>query len=118
MDQHKQNITVRPNPELNIRDSVRHPCGFVRMILMAWLASSKGAKTIRLAYFTVENNLPIGSAGNRPVKYNQSTALFKANSADAPAKMNRMVSLLPQILRIIEFLSTKYCISSKCSVQQ
>jgi hypothetical protein len=31
------------------------------------------------------------------VKYNQSTALFNANSAEAPAKINRIVSLLPQI---------------------
>src|ERR1700693_5264680 len=60
------------------------------------------AKTICCAYLTVENNLPIGSAGSRPVKYNQSTDLFKANSAEAPAKISITVSACPQIRRTID----------------
>ena len=70
---------------------------------------------MRLAYVTVEKSLPNGSAGNRPVKYSQSTALFKANSAAAPANMKSIVSDLPQIRLTMDCLWTKNSISN-CNV--
>src|SRR6185312_4571878 len=51
---------------------------------------------------------PSGSEGRRPVKYSQSTARLRVNSADAPANMNRIVSALPQIFRTIESFAVKY----------
>jgi hypothetical protein len=49
----------------------------------------------------------MGSAGNLPVKYNQSTALLRANSAEAPAKIKSTVSLFPQIVLTIKLFFTK-----------
>src|SRR4028118_1306716 len=77
---------------------------------MALSACSLEENTISRAYATVENKRPSGSAGSFPVKYNQCTALFKANSADAPAKMKRIVSPFPQISLTIEPFFTKYSI--------
>jgi hypothetical protein len=79
---------------------------------MALLAASIGENTIIFAYLTVENKRPIGSAGSLPVKYNQSTALLSANSAEAPAKIKSTVSLFPQIFLTIEFVSTNIGIVS------
>ena len=56
---------------------------------------------------TVKNNLPIGPAGSLPVKYDQYTALLRANSAEATAKMNKIVSDLVRIFLAIEWLFTK-----------
>src|SRR3954468_17857625 len=77
---------------------------------IARCASAFSEKTILLAYVTVENNLPIGSARRRPVKYNQSSALFSANSAAASAILKSTVSLFPQIFRTTDSLRTKYSI--------
>jgi hypothetical protein len=49
----------------------------------------------------------MGSAGIFPVKKSQSTALFKANSAAEPAKINRTNSVSPQIFLTIEPRVTK-----------
>src|SRR6476660_8054901 len=80
---------------------------------MAFSAASYSENTISFAYFTVENKRPKGSAGSLPVKYNQSTALFKANSADAPAKMKRIVSPFPQIFLTTESFSANNSIMHK-----
>src|SRR5215217_5767292 len=83
------------------------------ILSIAFKAASRSENTIALAYCTVENKRPSGSAGNWPVKYSQSTALFNANSAAAPAKIKRIVSLFPHIWRTTDCLATKNSIRYK-----
>jgi len=53
----------------------------------------------------VEKRRPIGSAGSLPVKYSQCTCLFNANSAEAPAKINSVMSVVLHIfLTMDDFL--------------
>src|SRR5690606_5946068 len=74
-------------------------------------ADSFSENMILRPYPTVENRRPRGSAGNRPVKYSHSTALFNANPEEAPANIKSMVSPLPHIFLTIDSLSTKYSFS-------